>query len=47
MMTLLLLNGFVWCLLGLIWKSNDGVNLSLKLALFALGLWNLLAFVKG
>ena len=47
MMTLLLVDGMLWCLLALIWKTNDGLNLSLKLALFALGLWNLLAFVKG
>lgn len=44
---LLLVNGILWCLLALIWKSNDGTNLLLKLTLMGLALVDLLTWVKG
>ena len=47
MMTLLLVNGSLWCLLALIWKSSDTTNLVVKLALMGLALLNLLTWVKG
>jgi hypothetical protein len=44
---MLLVNGMLWCLLALIWKSSDTTNLVLKFVIMSVALLNLLTWVKG